>query len=83
MSCINFLIGDGQIKLMSQHPDYGTVEDVSCDLDVKIWIYPSMENLSRHPETLPEQRSHLEIERKQPDARSDKDDDSCVFVVTP
>ena len=31
---INFIVADDQIKLMSQHPDYGTVEDyVPCHLE--------------------------------------------------
>lgn len=82
---INFLISEGQIKLMSQHPDYGTVEDyVSCDMDGEEL------DISFNGKFILDILKHcqssdviLKSKENSPMLVQDKDDDSCVFVVTP
>ena len=82
---INFLIGDGQIKLMSQHPDYGTVEDyVSCDLDGEdLDIYFNGKFILDILKHCQNSEVILKSKENSPMLVQDKDDDSCVFVVTP
>lgn len=82
---INFVVADNQIKLMSQHPDYGTVEDyVPCqmegeELDISFngkFILDILKHC--HSDEVV-----LKSKENSPMLVQDKDDTSCIFVVTP
>ena len=82
---INFIVADDQIKLMSQHPDYGTVEDyVPCHLEGQGL------DISFNGKFILDILKHchdseviLKSKENSPMLVQDKEDTSCVFVVTP
>lgn len=82
---INFTIADNQIKLMSQHPDYGTIEDyVSCQMDGEpLTISFNGKFILDILKHCHDDEIVLQSRQNSPMLAQDKDDTSCVFVVTP
>ena len=82
---IKFSFSQNQIKLMSRHPDYGVVEDlVACDMtgeDLTISFNSKyILDLLKHCH---EEKIIINLRTQSPVLIKDKDDSSCVFVVTP
>lgn len=82
---INFNIDDGQIHIMSQHPDYGTIEDyVPCQTTGESL------NISFNGKFILDILKHchedeviFRAREKSPMLVKDKENEDCVFVVTP
>jgi DNA polymerase-3 subunit beta len=82
---INFVIADDQIHLMSQNPDYGTIEDfIPCHLEGEPL------NISFNGKFVLDILKHcheeevvLQSKEKSPMLVQNKDNTDCVFVVTP
>lgn len=82
---INFIIDNDQIHLMSQNPDYGTIEDfVPCHME------GNPLNISFNGKFILDILKHcheeeviLQSKDNSPMLVKDKDDTSCLFVVTP
>lgn len=82
---IHFSIGNDQIMMTSQHPDYGTIEDsVPCKIDGDP-IHISFNgkfvlDLLKHCHS---DEVVLKVREGSPMLVQNKDEDNCVFVVTP
>lgn len=82
---INFIIADNVIKLMSQHPDYGTIEDyVDCQVEGEAL------DISFNGKFILDILKHchddqiiLQSRKNSPMLVQNKEDKACVFVVTP
>lgn len=82
---INFVFADGEIHLMSQNPDYGTIEDyVACQMEGETL------DISFNGKFILDILKHchddeviLNTRRNSPMLVQDKGDESSVFVVTP
>lgn len=82
---INFTFEDNQIKLMSQHPDYGSVEDyASCNMDgapLAISFNGRFINdILRHCK---KEEIVLKVKENSPMLVTEKGDDMYLYVVTP
>lgn len=82
---INFTIADNQIKLMSQHPDYGTIEDyVSCQIEgTPLEISFNGKFILDILKHCHDDEVILKSRENSPMLVQDKEDLSCTFVVTP
>lgn len=82
---INFVITENEIKLMSQHPDYGTIEDsVPCQMEGEPL------DISFNGKFILDMLKHchddeviLKLRKNSPMLVQDKGQTDCVFVVTP
>jgi DNA polymerase III subunit beta len=82
---INFIFEDNQIKLTSQHPDYGTVEDyVTCNMEGE------QLNISFNGKFILDILKHcksdeiiLKSKANSPMLVQEKGEDSYIYVVTP
>ena len=82
---INFAIQDDQISLTSQHPDYGTIEDsVPCQIEgesIRIAFNGKFVlDILKHCHS---EEIVLRLKASSPMLVQDKDEQNCVFVVTP
>lgn len=82
---INFVMSENEIKLMSQHPDYGTIEDsVPCQMEGEPL------DISFNGKFILDMLKHchddevvLKLRKNSPMLVQDKEQTDCVFVVTP
>ncbi len=82
---INFTFADNQIKLMSQHPDYGTVEDyAACTMDgdglAISFNGRFIIDILRHCQ---KEEVLLNVKENSPMKVTEKGDDTYTYVVTP
>lgn len=82
---INFTFEDNQIKLMSQHPDYGSVEDyASCIIDGNSLAISFngrfISDILRHCKS---DEIMLYVKENSPMMVKEKGDDTYTYVVTP
>ena len=82
---INFVFADNQIKLMSQHPDYGSVEDYSsCVMEGESLTISFngrfISDILRHCQ---KEEIILKVKENSPMMVTEKGDDTYTYVVTP
>ena len=82
---INFVFGDGEIHLMSQNPDYGTIEDyVACQMTGEpLEISFNGKFILDILKHCHDDKVVLNTRQNSPMLVQDKGDEASVFVVTP